>query len=118
MSEWNRNKELSNFISELVYADQHEDISWADKLKILTLYEHDYSSTSDTMCTDFGDVHAKLIIQILNNKATSVDKELLIDELYMNIECEVNSIIENEVQLKVECDDDYECNDDHYDECA
>jgi len=112
MRDLNRNKELSNFISALVYADQHEDISWADKLKIITLYESEDSATKDTMCTDFCDMHAKLIIKIINDNATSIDKELLIDELYMNIEPEVKSIIEDEVQLKIECDADY------YDECA
>lgn len=112
MSDLNRNNELKNFISELVYADQHENISWADQLKIITLYEPEDSATKDTMCTDFCNMHAKLMIKILNNNAISTDKELLIDEFYMNIEDEIKAIIKDEAQLKIECDADY------YDEYA
>jgi hypothetical protein len=107
MSDLHRNNELKNFISELVYADRHENISSADQLKIITLYEPMASSTRDTMCTDFCEIHAKIIIKILNNNALSTDKELLIDELYMNIEHEIKAIIEDEAQLKIECDADY-----------
>jgi hypothetical protein len=119
MIDINRNNELKYFINNIVEErlyknksyifdtdllgkDVYKNLVSSDKLKILTLYESENSETRDTMCTDFCNDQAKLIIKILDGSATSADTESLIDELYMNIEHHIKEIIENQVQLKVE----------------